>query len=155
LYFSFFSTYLFILIKGRAAYFSINKKTGFFLSLFILPWCIDGACNYFSLWSTPGAMRSVTGLLCGLPLPFLLGFIRNSSGDLQLVKKVNAAYFIIPTVFGSLLISFLVFTQSFFIFYALAFIAALGMLLFFSNMIRTFFQAIITSKVAISKPQLL
>lgn len=155
LYFGFFSSFLFILIKGRNSYFSITKKTGIFLALFVLPWFIDGICNFFSLWSTSGALRSVSGMLCGIPLPLLLNFIQNNSGESRSWKKPGWVYFIIPIIPGSSFIFLLVFTQSFFIFYSLAIIATIAVLLFCLNMITIFFKVIVNNKVALSNSQLL
>jgi len=122
--------------------FCIPKKTGLYLALLMVPLCIDGVANLLGIWSTSGGMRSITGMLCGIPLPLFLFFIHASSIDLHPLYKVNLLNVIVPGILSLSFLLLLTFTQSFFIFYSLAVVAATGMLLIFLNMLITFFKII-------------
>jgi len=110
--------------------------------LLMVPLCIDGVANLLGIWSTSGGIRSITGMLCGIPLPLFLFFIRASSVDLHPLYKVNLLNVIVPGILSLSFLLLLTFTQSFFIFYSLAVVAATGMLLIFLNMLITFFKII-------------
>jgi len=134
LYLGIISSYIFLLFKKRKT-FSLNKETALLLSMFIVPLYIDGFANHFYLWNTPGPLRSITGMLCGISLPLFLISIRNNNIDLHHFKKINFFCFIIPAIIGSLFILSLVLMSSSFVFYALVILTTSGMLLFFSNML--------------------
>ena len=145
LYLGIISSYTFLLFKKRKTFF-LNKETALFLSMFIVPLYIDGFANHFYLWNTPGPLRSITGMLCGISLPLFLVSIRNNNIDLHHFKKINFFYFIIPVIIGSLFILSLVFMSSSFVFYTLIMLITSGMLLFFSNMLLTLIRLIAKNK---------
>ena len=139
LYLGIISSYLFLFLKNNATYFSLDRKTGLLLIPFTIPLCIDGLANFSGIWSTPGGIRSITGILCGIVLPLFLILIRNSSVNPHLLHKITPLYIIVPLTMCSCFILLLIFTLSLFIFHAMAIIAAAGMMLFFLNMIMTLF----------------
>lgn len=138
LYFGIISSYLFLFVRN-ASYFSLDRKTALVLTSFTLPLCIDGLANLSGIWSTPGSLRAITGILCGTVLPLLLLLIRNSSIDPQQLHKINPLYLLVPLSISSCLVFLLSFPSSLFMFCTLALIAALGMVLFFLNMITALF----------------
>jgi len=141
LYLGIISCYIFLLFKNRKTFF-LNKQTALLLLMFIVPLYVDGFADHFYIWNTPGPIRSITGMLCGISLPLFLFSINNVG--LHAYKKINFFYFIIPVMIGSLFILSLAFISSFFVFYTLVIFTTLGMLLFFSNMLLALIRLIAT-----------
>jgi hypothetical protein len=96
-------------------------------------------------------MRSVTGMLCGVPLPLFLISIRNSLFEVSNMKKLSSVYITLPVIVSSLFILLLSHPPSYLIFYFLAIAAAMGMLAFFLNMLSTFFKIAAGNRLALSR----
>jgi uncharacterized membrane protein len=151
LYFGIFSSYLFIFLRRGGSHFSLDTRNSFFLTVLMFPLFIDGICNYFSVWSSIGTMRSVTGMLCGVPLPLFLISIRNSLFEVYNMKKLSSVYITLPVLISSLFILLLSHPPSYFIFCFLAIVAAMGMLAFFLNMLLTFFKIAAGNRLSLSR----
>lgn len=132
IFFGIFSSYGLLLLRRFAAM-PITKKELPLVILFLLPLAVDGCANAISLWQTPGWLRSITGLLLGVLLPFFLNFITHSNEPVpaaQQMQRKTTSGILLATVLGLLLLLLLNFSHSFTLFTILACICACALLFF-------------------------
>src|SRR5258708_9483657 len=117
--------------------------------MLLLPLAVDGLGNFFSLWSSAGWIRAVTGLGAGVALPLLLQMLVQPSGPIVPASGLPAPYdwtflsaFLWPIAIGSAGIWLLVHPFSTMVFRILAIAAATGTVLFFAQFSRAWFCSV-------------
>jgi uncharacterized membrane protein len=101
----------------------------------LVPLMVDGGGNLLGLWSTPGWLRSATGLSAGVALPLLLVPLASPGGEGERRQRASAPHcrtVLWPVALGLGLLGLLLGSGLPFVFETLAFGALAGTLLFVS-----------------------
>jgi uncharacterized membrane protein len=111
-------------------------------SLLMLPFAIDGGGNAFSLWSSPGWFRALTGLGAGMLLPLMLvpltQFPMRTPSVAIAPTLSHGAEVLWPTAIGCAGIWLLVQPHFLFIFQSLAVAVAIATVLCLFHLLRAF-----------------
>jgi len=134
IYLGIFSTYISMFLSKRFLRIPASKREIFLISLLFLPLMIDGLGNALCLWQSTPFIRSITGLLAGIFLAtVLIPFLKFKKGKNNFVEHFNVSYFSYPFTSGFLLIILLLFPFNNFIFDALTYLAASGLVMILIN----------------------
>jgi len=135
IYLGIFSTYISMYLSKRFLRTPASKKEIFLISLLFLPLMIDGLGNILNLWYSTPLIRSITGLLAGIFLAtVLIPFLKFNRDKNNFVGHFNLNYYLDPFASGFLLIILLLFPGNKFIFNALNYLAASGLIIIFINL---------------------
>lgn len=103
IYLGIFSSLMFITLLKRYRNITIpNKKHSFILLFFLLPLLFDGFGSYLGVYSTTNFIRTATGVLFGITLPFfLIPLISTHSSEKKAIPIIKNTYEIfIPLLFA-------------------------------------------------------
>lgn len=134
IYLGIFSTYISMYFSKRFLRTPASKKEIFLISLLFLPLMIDGLGNAFNIWHSASLIRSITGLSAGIFLAtVLIPFLKFDKGKNNFVEHFKVSYFFYPFASGFFFIILLLFPFKKFIFNALTYLAASGLIIILIN----------------------